>query len=313
MEKDKRMKTVAVVGATGTLGKIIVQKLLERGVRVIAMVRATSNRTYLEALGVTDFVVANLMDPLSLQRALAAQPRIDALIASAAGFTAHSRRTKDNDRRTDIEGYRHLVDAAKKTALPRFIFISILECDKAPHVPHFQQKLLTEQYLAEKKQPYLALRAAAFLDRSRDVVAEKLKKGIFPDVAPGVAMDMIYSPDLARYAVEAALDLPDSALNQSIDIGCDAPATGPRVAAAFTRVLGRPVVAKPAFSPLVTLLMPLIAKTIPSLRDGVAVLTWLKKGGYISQDRQRQAQWFGKLPTIEESVTRYCQDRGLLK
>jgi hypothetical protein len=102
-------------------------------------------------------------------------------------------------------------------------------------------------------------------------------------------------------------------LNQSVDIGCDIPATGPNVAAAFTRVLGRPVVAKPAFSPLVTLLLPLIAKIIPSLRDGVAVLTWLKKGGYISQDRQRQAQLFGRLPTIEESVTRYCQDRDLLK
>lgn len=307
------MRTVTVVGASGTLGTMIVQILQERGVHVRAMVRATSNRVPLEALGVTDFVVANLMDPESLQRALTVQPSSDAVIASAAGFTSHSRQTKENDARADTEGYKNLVDAAKRADVPRLIFISILECDKAPDIPHFRQKFLTERYLAQKQQPYIALRAAAFLDRSRDVVAEKLKSGGFPDIAPGVAMDMIYSPDLARYAVQAALDLPASTLNQSVDICCDVPATGPMVAAAFSRALGRPVVAKPAFSPLITLFMPLIAKLVPSLRDGVAVLSWVRKGGYISHSHQAQQRLFGKLPTIEESVFRYCQDRGLLK
>lgn len=306
------MRTVTVVGASGTLGTTIVRILLARGVRVRAMVRATSNRAPLEALGVTDFVVANLMDPASLQCALAAQPSMDAVIASAAGFTSHSRRTKENDPRADTEGYKNLVDAAKNAQVPRLIFISILECDKAPDIPHFHQKYLTEQYLVEKQQPYLALRAAAFLDRSRDVVAEKLKSGVFPDIAPGVAMDMIYSPDLARYAVEAALDLPASQLNQSVDICCDIPATGPMVAAELTRALGRPIVAKPAFSPLLTFLMPLIARIVPSLRDGVAVLFWVRKGGYVSHDHQTQKKLFGALPTIEDSVTRYCRDRGLL-
>ncbi|MBF6637356.1 NmrA family NAD(P)-binding protein [Rouxiella silvae] len=303
------MKTVAVMGASGTLGTSIVRMLLDRGVHVRALVRATTHRAKLEALGVTDFVVADLMDPISLQGALTQGPRIDAVISSAAGFTSHSRRTKDNDIRADIEGYRHWVDAAKIAQVPRFIFISILECDKAPNVPHFHKKRLTEQYLVEKQQPYLSLRAAAFLDRPRDVVAEKVKSGVFPDIAPGVAMDMIYSPDLARYAVEAALDLPDSAFNQCIDICCDIPATGPMLAAAFTRVLGRPIVAKPAFSSLLTPLMPLIAKIVPSLRDGVAVLFWIRKGGYVTHDRQTQEKWFGKLPTIEDSVTRYCQER----
>lgn len=307
------MKTVTVVGASGTLGLTIVRMLLERGVRVRAMVRATSHREQLDALGVSEFVVADLMDPVSLQRALTVEPLADAVIASAAGFTSHSRRTKGNDVRTDTDGYRHLVDATKSAGVPRLIFVSILECDKASDIPHFRQKFLTERYLAEQQQPYLALRAAAFLDRSRDVVAEKLIRGVFPDVAPGVAMDMIYSPDLARYALEAALDLPASALNQSVDICCDVPATGPVVAAAFAGVLGRPIVAKPAFSPLITQLLPLIARIVPSLRDGAAVLSWVRKGGYISHNRQTQQTLFGTPPTIEESVTRYCRDRGLLE
>ena len=119
-----------------------------------------------------------------------------------------------------------MVDAAKEAGISRFILISILECDKAVGVPHFHQKFMTEKYLAERRQPYLALRAGAFLDRTRDVVADKVPKGIFPDIVPGVAMSMIYSLDLARYAAQAALDVPASALNQSVDVCCEVPATG---------------------------------------------------------------------------------------
>jgi len=186
-------RIVTVVGASGTLGSEIVRALLEKGARVRAMVRATSDRAKLESLGVTEFVVADLRDASSLQRAMTTEPQAEAVIASAAGFSAHSARTKGDNSRTDTEGYRNLVDAAKNAGVPRVILISILECDKAPDVPHFYQKFSTEKYLAEKSQPYLALRAGAFLDRAEDVVALKVRKGVFPDIVPGVALDMIYS------------------------------------------------------------------------------------------------------------------------
>ena len=306
-------RIVTVVGASGSLGATIVQALLEKGARVRAMVRATSNRAKLEALGVTDFVVADLRDSASLLRALTAEPRAEAVVASAAGFSAHSARTKGDNSKTDTEGYRSLIDAAKKAGIPRLVLISIIECHKAAGVPHFHQKFVTEQYLAEKRQPYLALRAGAFLDRAQDVVATKVKKGIFPDITPGVAMSMIYTPDLARCAAQAALDVPASALNQSVDICCDVPATGPLLAAAFTRVLGRPVVAKPVFPSIFVAILPLVAWFVPSLRDQAAVLAWLRKGSYVSRDVQEQNELFGELPTIEDSVARYCRDKGLLK
>jgi uncharacterized protein YbjT (DUF2867 family) len=311
--KDMAIRIVTVVGASGTLGSEIVRALLKKGARVRAMVRDSSDRTKLASLGVTEFVVADLMDATSLQRALTAEPRAEAVVASAAGFSAHSARTKGDNSRTDTEGYRNLVDAAKNAGVPRIIFISILECDKAPDVPHFSQKFVTEKYLVAKGQPYLALRAGAFLDRGRDVVAMRVRKGVFPDIVPGVALDMIYSPDLARYAAEAALDLPASALNQSVDIRCNVPATGPMVAAAFTRILGRPVVAKPVFPPIFVAMLPLVAWFVPRLRDQVAVLAWIRKGGYVSHESQKQKDLFGELPTIEDSVARYCRDKGLIE
>jgi uncharacterized protein YbjT (DUF2867 family) len=257
--------------------------------------------------------VADLRDAASIQQALTAEPRAEAVIASAAGFSAHTARTKGDNSRTDTEGYRNLVDAAKNAGVPRVVLISILECDKAPKVPHFSQKFETEKYLAEKRQPYLALRAGAFLDRAQDVVASKVRKGIFPDIVPGVAISMIYSPDLARYAAQAALDVPASALNQSVDVCCDVPATGPMVAAAFTRILGRPIVAKSVFPPFFVAMLPLVAWFVPTLRDQIAVLAWIRKGGYVSHESQKQKDLFGELPTIEDSVARYCRDKGLVK
>ena len=195
--------------------------------------------------------------------------------------------------------------------MPRFILISILECDKAPGVPHFYQKFETERYLAEKGQPYLALRAGAFLDRAKDIVPDKVRNGVFPDILPGVPMALTYSRDLARYTAQAALDVPDSALNKSVDIGSDVPATGTMVAAAFTRVLGKPVIAKPVFPRIVFTMLPLVARFVPRLRDNLSVLKWLRNGSYVSHDTQKQKQLFGDLPTIEETVARYCADKGL--
>jgi uncharacterized protein YbjT (DUF2867 family) len=307
-------RIVTVVGASGTLGAEIARALLEKGAHVRAMVRATSNRAKLESLGVTDFVVADLRDPASLQRAMTAEPRAEAVIASAAGFTAHSARTKGDNSRTDTEGYRNLVDAIKNAGVPRVVLISILACDKASEVPHFRVKFMAEEYLAQRGQPYLALRAGAFLDRARDTVAAKVRKGVFPDPFPGVALSMIYSLDLARYAAEAALDVPASAMNQSVDVCCRVPATGPLLAAAFTRALGRTVVAKPAFPPLFFAVMPLLAWALPAhLRDMLPVAAWIRKGNYVSHETQKQKDLFGEPPTIEEAVARYCQDKGLIE
>jgi hypothetical protein len=85
------------------------------------------------------------------------------------------------------------------------------------------------------------------------------------------------------------------------------------VAAAFTRVLGRPVVANPVVPPLFVALLPLVACVIPRLRDQIKVLAWIRKGGYVSHDGNKQKDLFGELPTIEDSVARYCRDKGLIQ
>ncbi len=305
-------RVVTVVGSTGHLGGYIVEALLARGARVRAVVRVTSDRSRLEALGVTDFVVADLNDAASLRKALAAEPRAAAVISSAAGFSAHSAKTKGDNSKADTEGYRDLIDATRIAGVPRFILISILGCDRAPGVPHFRQKYEAEKYLAKVGQPYLALRAGAFLDRSSDIVPARVRKGVFPDILPGVPMALVYSRDLARYAAQAALDLPEATLGQSVDIGSDVPATGAVVAQAFADVLGRPIRAKPVFPPVLYPLLHLAALLVPRLRDQLFVMRWLRTGGYVSRNPQMQKHLFGELPSIKEIVYRYCRDKKLV-
>ena len=303
-------KIVTLFGATGSLGLKIAQEVIAQGAHVRAVVRTTSNRKNLENIGVTEFITGDLMDPASLKNALSVSPKADAVIASAAGYTGH---TKGDSPRTDTEGYRNIADAAKEANIPRFVLISVLECDKAAEVPHFYHKYQTERYLQKIGQPFIALRPGTFLDQTDDFVYPKVQKGIFPAFIPGVTMGMIYTADLARYAAMAALRLPESAVNTTIDVGWDRPASGDDLAAAFSAVLGRPIIAKPAFPSFVAnVIMPIIGLFKENIKDLVAMIRWIKKGIYISSDTQRQKELFLDLPTVEEAVRRYCKDRKLI-
>ncbi|HMD67987.1 MAG TPA: NmrA family NAD(P)-binding protein [Chitinivibrionales bacterium] len=303
-------KIVTVIGATGSLGLKIAKALLDKGVHVRAMVRPTSDRTALHHIGVTDLVVADMMDPGSLKDALSAGSKSDAIVASAAGYTRH---TKGDSPRIDTLGYRNLVDATRAAGIPRFVLISILECDKAKQVSHFYHKFLVEEYLREKGQPFVALRAGAFLDQARDFVLAKVKKSVFPVFVPNAAYGMIYTPDLARYAAVAATTLSEKDLNTTVDVGWDEPATGTNVARAFSKVLGKTVVARPAFpSFIVNVVLPFVGTFSGGVKDMTAMVKWMGSGEYTSKNTQRQKELFGDLPTIEEAVRRYCKDRKLL-
>jgi uncharacterized protein YbjT (DUF2867 family) len=303
-------KKVIVAGATGALGNKIAKALLEKGAEVTAMVRAGSNREKLEKLGIRNFVVGDMMDRASLKEGLSPKSGYDAIVASAAGYTRHS---KGDNPATDTVGYRNLVDAANDAGIPRFVLISILECDKAVSVPHFYNKFLIEKYLAEKKQPFIALRPGAFLDQYPDYILPKLSKGILPVFFPKGNYGMIYSPDLARYAAVAATALPDSELNTTIDLGWSMPVNSDILASAFEKALKSPLKAEPAIPLFVQkIVLPVMGMFKKNIDDLMKMVKWVETGDYVSKNPQLQKELFGDLPTPEEAVARYCRDRNLI-
>lgn len=303
-------KKVVVAGATGSLGSKIVKALLEQGAAVTAMVRATSNKSKLEEMGVRNFVIGDMMNKESLEEALSPKYGFDAIVASAAGYTRHS---KSDNTKTDTIGYQNLVDATKEAGIPRFVLISILESDKAVTVPHFHNKFLIEKYLAEKQQPFIALRPGAFFDWSEEFMLKRIKKGVMPVFFEGVDYGTIYTPDLARYAAIAATSLPDSELNTTVDVGWSTPVSGKTLAATFSKVLNKPMKAKPVVPSFVfKTIAPIFAKFSSNMHDMLEMVKWVNTGVYISKNTERQKKLFGDLPTIQEAVARYCKDKNLI-
>jgi NAD(P)-dependent dehydrogenase (short-subunit alcohol dehydrogenase family) len=123
------MDQVLVVGGTGHLGGQVVRRLREQGRAVRALVRPGSDAAGLEAQGV-EIARGDMMDPASLDAAMAG---MGVVITSAAGYTA---RRKGDTLATDDLGNRHLVAAAKRAGVRRFVFTSVLTCDQTPDVPH---------------------------------------------------------------------------------------------------------------------------------------------------------------------------------
>jgi len=302
-------KKVIVAGATGMLGSQIVKELLKQGAEVTAMVRASSNRNGLSKMGVKNFVIGDMMDAPSLRQALSAKHGFDVIVASAAGYT---RRKKGDSALTDTIGYQNLVDAAKAAGIPRFVLISILESDKAHSVPHFYNKFRIEKYLQEKKQPYIALRPGAFLDQTPDYIIKKITKGILPTFLTGT-YGIIYTPQLARYTALAAVALPDTELNTSIDVGWDKPVNDKVLATAFAGILQKKIEVKPVIPPFVLkYILPVVARFNDNVKDMYEMIKWIDTGVYISKNPQRQKELFGELPTVEESVFEYCRDKKLI-
>lgn len=303
-------KVVLLVGGTGYLGGKIAKELIAQGAHVRALVRTGSNKVNLQKIGVTDYVIGDMMNPVSLTTAMAYTPKADAIISCAAGYTGH---TKGDDQKTDTAGYRNLINATKAASIPRFVLISILECDKAPEVPHFFHKFLVEQYLKAIDQPFIALRAGAFLDQAKDNVYTKVQRGVYPAFVSGVPMGMIYTADLARYAAKAATTVPDTELGASVDVGWDRPVSGDDLAEAFSKVLGKKVVSKPAFPGFVnSLVFPVVGIFSETVKDIAVMIKWIQTGNYKSKNTQKQKELFSDLPTAEEAVRRYCLDKKLI-
>jgi len=291
-------KTLLVVGATGQLGTKLVGHLLEKGHHVRALVRPASDPTkFTQQYPKVEIVRGDMMDPASLKPAFAG---CDAIVTTAAGYT---KRQKSDDIKTDIEGNRHLVDAAKDAGTSLFVLCSILTCDHpdAANVPHFHAKAVTENYLREQKVPFVALRPGAFLSPQ---ITSTVKSGYLVALwDPNVKVTFISVEDVAR-CLAAALDQSPQAVNgKTIDLGSDRAVSMNELGLVLGKQLNKEISVKH---------VPHVALSVASVfssftADMKAMGDYFDKGTYIA-DTTEQAKLFPPLPTIEEGCTRLLQE-----
>lgn len=138
--------TVLVTGATGTLGRIVVDRLIARGHDVRGLTR--QNRTATAGLR---WYTGDLATGDGLDAAVAG---VRAIVHCATNV----RRPAD-----DVEGTRRLVCAARRGGSPHLVFISIVGVDRVP-LRYYRAKLSAEELVAGYAGHWTILRATQFHD-----------------------------------------------------------------------------------------------------------------------------------------------------
>lgn len=114
-----------MTGATGFVGWHVARALLDRGESVRALVR---NPVGLRELGGAQAIPGDLRDPASLQRAVEGCGTVYHVAADYRLWTRHPQEMY----RSNVEGTRAMLDAAKRAGVERFVYTSTVGCIAVP-------------------------------------------------------------------------------------------------------------------------------------------------------------------------------------
>ena len=220
------MKRILITGASGFIGSFIVEEALRQGMETWAAVRSSSSRAYLNDQRI-NFIELHRSDEQRLTEQLK-DHQFD-YVVHAAGVTKCI--NKDDFRRVNTEGTRHLVAALRALRMPieRFVFLSSLSVMGAkreqqpyteireddtpqPNTAYGKSKLEAEETLkarSEEQFPYVILRpTGVYGPREKDyfIMAKSIKG--HSDFAVGYKpqdITFVYVKDVVQ-AVFLALD-----------------------------------------------------------------------------------------------------------
>jgi uncharacterized protein YbjT (DUF2867 family) len=150
--------TVLVAGATGAIGKLVVQLLLEQGAKVRALSRNPAAAKKAEPRA--DWAAGDFLDPKSIENAAKGVTKI----VFAAG-SRPSDDPKNSIEAVDYGGVVSLVEAGKKSGASHFVLVSSAGVTQ-PAIPGFPASVLegikwkgrSEAALRESGIPYTILR-----------------------------------------------------------------------------------------------------------------------------------------------------------
>ncbi|MGD0678037.1 MAG: SDR family NAD(P)-dependent oxidoreductase [Polyangiaceae bacterium] len=229
---------VLVTGASGFLGSHVAERLSARGDQVRALVRATSNRKYLERLRNVELFEASIEQ---IDRMREAVDGVDAIVHAAGIIKA---RSTDEFFAVNVGGTSNLVQAARSRGhgrhhLKRFVHVSSLEAcgpssdgtpvsveQESPVTAYGRSKLAAEKVVLAAKDeiPVTILRPGAIYGPRDNEILEafrSIKRGLLPLVAGGTAKGMwIYATDCADACIRAIeADVPSGRI-YFVDDGC---------------------------------------------------------------------------------------------
>jgi nucleoside-diphosphate-sugar epimerase len=208
---------ILVTGASGFLGRRIVQLALEQGRAVRALVRNPSNATHLPAHCLHQ---GDITDPGTLDSAVAG---VEAVIHAAA-TTSETTPNEELSRRTNVEGTRSLMEAFSRSGGRRWIQISSLSANPANTSVYGRTKLAADEEVMRSGLQWTILRPGTIYGPgARGLFAKivRLVNGLplVPVLGPGTEpMRPIFVDDCANAALHC-LDHPRT-VGQTYPLGC---------------------------------------------------------------------------------------------
>lgn len=220
--------TILVTGAGGKTGQAVVAALVERGLRVRALLRSASQEAALRRAGAAEFVVADLLDPAQIKAAMQSAQGVYHI-----GPNVHPQ---------EVEIGRIAIEAAREAGVERFVFHSVLR-PQIEAMPHHWRKLRVEEMLQTSGINFTILQPAPYMQNLLAGRARILTEGIHATpYSPKAAISLV---DLHEVAEVAGSVLATPGHEYAIYELCGTPPLSQHaVAAILTRVLGRAVQAQ---------------------------------------------------------------------
>ncbi|WP_242153979.1 SDR family oxidoreductase [Sphingomonas sp. BAUL-RG-20F-R05-02] len=219
--------TILVIGATGRVGRHVVDQLLQRDARVRVLTR---DRTKAAFPAEVEVVQGDLLDIAALRAAFSGVSTVFLLNAV----------TGDEFTQAIIT-----LNVAREAGVDRVVYLSVFGAERAVNVPHFAVKSGAERMLEQMGFGATILRPTYFIDNEVMVKDVILQHGVYPMPIGGQGVAMVDTRDIAEVAAielirrdSAAGNLPSETINL---VGPDT-LTGEDVARIWSDVLGRPVV-----------------------------------------------------------------------
>jgi uncharacterized protein YbjT (DUF2867 family) len=219
--------TILVTGATGRIGRHVVQQLVNRGADVRVLVRDPSTADFPASVEVAK---GDLLDLDSLRTAFVGVNTLFLLNAVAGD---------------EFTQALIALNVAREAGVERVVYLSVIHADRFVNVPHFAVKFGAERMIKQMGFSATILRPAYFIDNELTIKDVVLNHGVYPMPIGGKGLAMVDARDIAEVAAIELIRRDQAPGKLPIDIinlvGPET-LTGSDVAAIWSDVLGRPVV-----------------------------------------------------------------------
>ncbi|WP_457279588.1 SDR family oxidoreductase [Polaromonas sp. P5_D5] len=218
--------TILITGATGNVGRQVIQQLVQRGAKVRALVRDPAKANFPAGVEV---VPGDLLDVAALRSAFTGVSTLFLLNAVVPDEFTQALLT---------------LNLAREAGVERVVYLSVIHSDRYLNVPHFAGKFGVERMLEEMGFAATILRPAYFMNNDLTIKDVVTGYGVYPMPIGSKGLAMIDARDIGEIAAiellrreQASKPLPLERINL---VGPDT-LTGDDVAAIWSTVLDRPI------------------------------------------------------------------------